>query len=130
MGNAGVNWQAFIYSELLTKCLVPSRHLVQEVGWILITNTCNELASEKAVFQKGPSLCISSARLIQRATLLLQAGPVAVGVIYKQQKIVTSQVSDNISAALGLFVKKTRRERLLECKLLLIFVFSYMVDLH
>lgn len=61
MGNASVNWQALIYSELLTKGLVSIRHLVQEVGWILITNTCNEFPSEKAVFQKGPSLRISSA---------------------------------------------------------------------
>lgn len=85
---------------------------------------------KRLFFRRVPPSASARQQWIQRAVLLLQAGPVAVGVIYKQQKIVTSQVSDNISAALGLFVKKTRRERLLECKLLLIFVFSHIVDLH
>ena len=50
--------------------------------------------------------------MIKHVALLMQAGPMAMGVIHKHQKMVTSQVSDKISEDIGLFIrgKKTKRE--------------------
>lgn len=50
--------------------------------------------------------------LIKCVALLLQAGLMAMRVIYKRQKTVTSQVSNKISEAIGLFIRpKKKRER-------------------
>lgn len=49
--------------------------------------------------------------------LLLQASPLAMGVIHKHQKTVTSQVSDTISETIGLLLVGGHRVKMLKCKL-------------
>ena len=63
-------------------------------------------------FRSFPPSPLTHQLLIKHVALLMQAGPMAMGVIHKLQKMVTSQVSDKISEDIGLFIrgKKTKRE--------------------